>query len=62
MGTPRVGLTTSKYGRAHRLGYGMTPLEKDSPGFKVGVDAQRPESPAAGATDNGLLGRATVQW
>ena len=62
VGTPRVGLTTSEYGRASRLGYGMTLLEKNEMGFELGVDAQRRESPAAGGTDNGVLGRATVRW
>ena len=62
VGTPRVGLTTSEYGRAYRLGYGMTLLEKNELGVELGVDAQRRESPAAGGTDNGVLGRATVRW
>ena len=62
VGTPRVGLTTSEYGRAYRLGYGMTLLERGALGFELGVDAQRRENPDAGAADNGVLGRATVRW
>ena len=62
VGTPRVGLTTSEYGRAYRLGYGMTLLEQASLGFELGVDAQRRESPAAGGIDNGVLVRASVRW
>ena len=62
VGTPRVGLTTSEYGRAYRLGYGMTLLERGSLGFELGVDAQRRESPAAGGADNGVLGRGAVTW
>ena len=62
VGTPRVGLTTSEYGRAYRLGYGMTLLERGALGFELGVDAQRRENPDAGAADNGVLGRVTVGW
>ena len=62
VGTPRVGLTTSEYGRAYRLGYGMTLLERDAMNFELGVDAQRRESPLVGGTDNGFLGRATLGW
>ena len=62
VGTPRVGLTTSEYGRAYRLGYGMTLRERGVLGLELGVDAQRRESPATGGADNGVLGRATVRW
>ena len=62
VGTPRVGLTTSEYGRAYRMDYGMTLLGQGALGFELGVDAQRRETPAAGGTDNGVLGRATVLW
>ena len=62
VGTPRVGLTTSEYGQAYRLGYGMTLTDKKALGFELGVDAERRESPAAGRTDTGVLGRATVRW
>ena len=40
----------------------MTLLEKHSVGFELGVDTQRGKSPAAGGTDNGVLGQATVRW
>ena len=62
VGTPRVGLTTSEYGRAYRLGYRMTLLVNDSLGFELGVDAQHRESPAAGNTGHGFRGRATLGW
>ena len=62
VGTPRIGLTTSEYGQAYRLGYGMTLIDKKALGFELGVDAERRESPAAGRTDTGVLGRATVRW
>ena len=62
VGTPRVGLATSEYGRAYRMGYGLTLLERETLSFELGVDARRRESPAAGGTDTGVLGRATVRW
>ena len=40
VGTPRVGLTTSPYGRDYRLGYGLGVLEQRSLNFELGVDAQ----------------------
>ena len=62
VGTPRVGLATSPYGRDYRLGYGLGVLEQRSLNFELGVDAQRRESPIEGGTSNGFLGRATVAW
>ena len=62
VGTPRIGLTTSEYGRDYRLGYGMTLLEQASLGFELAVDAQRRESPMPGGTDHGVLGQATLGW
>ena len=58
VGTPRVGLTTSEYGRDYRLGYSLGALGTEGLKFKLGVDAQRWESPALGGTSNSVLGRA----
>ena len=62
VGTPRVGLTTSRYGRDYRAGYGLGVLEQGKVNFELGVDAQRRESATAGGASNGLLGRATLGW
>ena len=62
VGTPRIGLTTSEYGQAYRVGYGMRVLEEGPVGLELGIDAQRSESPAAGGTSSGLLGQATLRW
>ena len=62
VGTPRVGFSTSEYGRDYRVGYGLGVLNRESLNFEVGVDAQRRESPMLGGTDNGVLGRATLGW
>ena len=62
VGTPRVGLATSEYGRDYRLGYSLGALELGGRTFELGIDAQRRESPMLGRTDNGVLGRATLGW
>ena len=62
VGTPRVGFTTSEYGRDYRVGYALAPMKNDKLTFQVGVDAQRRESPTLRGTSNGLLGRASVGW
>ena len=62
VGTPRVGFSTSEYGRNYRVGYGLGLLDRGRVNFELGVDAQRRESQLAGGTDNGFLGRATVGW
>ena len=62
VGTPRVGFTTSEYGRDYRVGYTLGALENDKLTFQLGVDAQRRESLMLGGTSNGLLGRASVGW
>ena len=65
VGTPRVGVSTSQYGRDYRVGYtlgALGVLDSQSLGFELGVDAQRRESPQAGGVSNGLLGRASIGW
>ena len=62
VGTPRVGLTTSPYGRDYRVGYGLGVLEQGQVNFELGVDAQRRESPMQGEASNGVMGRATLGW
>ena len=62
VGTPRVGLTTSPYGRDYRVGYGLGVLDRESLNFELGVDARRRESPMEGGASNGFMGRATLGW
>ena len=62
VGTPRVGMATSQYGRDYRVGYGLGVLDRDDVNFELGVDAQRRESPMEGGASNGFMGRATLGW
>ena len=61
-GTPRVGVSTSAYGRDVRLGYSLGMLDRETLHVELGVDAQRRERPRQGGTSTGALGRATVRW
>ena len=62
VGTPRVGLGTSQYGRDYRFGYGLGVLEQGKLIFELGVDAQRRESPMHGEASNGFRGQARLGW
>ena len=62
VGTPRVGFSTSEYGRDYRVGYGLGVLDRENLNVELGVDAQRRESPMLGGTSNGVLGRASLGW
>ena len=62
VGTPKVGVSTSTYGRDYRFGYGLGVLEQGNVSFELGVDAQRRESPMEGGTSDAVLGRATLGW
>ena len=62
VGTPRVGLSTSEYGRNYRVGYGLGVLDRASVYFELGVDAHRQENPMSDGADNGFMGRATLGW
>ena len=62
VGTPRIGFSTSEYGRDYRVGYGLGVLDGESLNFELGVDAQRRESPLLGGAENGVLGRASLAW
>ena len=68
VGTPRVGMRRSEYGRDYRVGYGVQVLEQGRLNLELGIDAERRESPVfhlqegSAGTDQRVLGRATVQW
>ena len=63
VGTPRVGVTTSEYGRDYRLGYKLTLLQAGAMNFEFGLDAQRRQS-LLGQRDpeHSLHGRVTARW
>ncbi len=62
VGTSRIGFSTSEYGQAYRIGYGIAVLDRESLNFDLGVDAQRRESSMLGGADTGFFGRATLGW
>ena len=63
VGTPRVGVSTSAYGRDYRLGYRLGMLNhREALDVELGVDAQRREDPRQGGASTGAIGRATVRW
>ena len=68
VGTPRVGVRTSEYGRDYRLGYSVEVLEQGQLNLQLGVDAERRTSPVFGMhgassnADQRVLGRASMQW
>ena len=62
VGTPRVGLTTSQYGRDYRVGYALGAVDRGKLNFELGVDAQRREMTMQGEASNGVMGRGTLGW
>ena len=62
VGTPRVGLSTSQYGRDYRVGYGLGVLEQGNLNFELAAEAQRREAQMLGEASNGFMGRATLGW
>ena len=69
VGTPRVGVRNSEYGRDYRLGYGLEVLEQDSLRLQLGVEAERRVSPVFGLTeslggsaDQRVVGQASIEW
>ena len=62
VGTPRVGFSTSAYGRDYRVDYGLGVLSRESLHVELGVDAQRRESPLQGGADQRVVGRASLGW
>ena len=62
VGTPRVGVAATAYGRDYRMGYGLTLLERQTLNLELGVDARRRESPMQDGADHGVLGRVALGW
>ena len=71
VGTPRIGLRTSEYGRDYRVGYAVQVLEEGGLQLQVGIEAERRVSPVfgfghkvagGGGADQRVLGQASVEW
>ena len=63
VGTPRVGLTSSPHSRDYQVGYGLGVLQQGTLNFdRLGMDAQRRETPPEDGASNGVMGRATIGW
>ena len=69
VGTPRVGVLTSEYGRDYQLGYGVEVLEEGPLRLQLGVESERRLSPvfgllgdASGGADQRFLRQASVEW
>ena len=70
VGTPRVGLRASEYGRDYRVGYGVQVLEQGNIALQLGIEAERRVSPAfglgqnlaSGGADQRVLGQTTIEW
>ena len=62
VGTPRVGFSTSEYGRDYRVGYVLGAARSAGLTLEMGVDAHRRVSSMTGGTGTGVLGRASLGW
>ncbi len=62
VGTPKVGISNSTYGRDYRFGYGLGVLDRGQVSFELTAEAQRRETPMQGEASNGFMGRATLGW
>ena len=71
VGTPRVGVRTSEYGRDYRFGYGMQVLEEGQVRLQLGIEAERRVTPlygfaggfaGRGGADQRVMGQANVEW
>ncbi len=71
VGTPRVGMRASAYGRDYRVGYAMSALEQGAVNLQLGIDAERRESPMfhgfghtpeRSGADQRVIGTASLGW
>ena len=62
VGTPRLGVGTSEYGRDYRLGYRLGLQGGADPAVEFGVETERREYPLSGGADHGALAQATMRW
>ena len=71
VGTPRVGMRASAYGRDYRVGYAVSALEQGAVRLQLGIDAERRESPMfhgfgqgpeRSGADQRVMGHASLGW
>ena len=62
VGTPRIGVRSSEYGRSWQVSYGLEVLERGRMNFQLDIEAERRENPMVDGADNGIVARATVGW
>ena len=62
VGTPRIGVSTSAYGRDYRLGYSLGAVAPEKANLDLGVEAHVRDSPIDGGKATGVLGRASMRW
>ena len=60
--TPRLGFTRSEHERDYRVGYGITPLERNALRLEIGVETHVRQNPRVGGSDKGFMGRASLGW
>lgn len=62
VGTPRLGIATSLFGRDYRVGYNLTVLRSGPMNFHFGVDARRRQYVFRQEPDHSLLVRLNMTW
>ena len=71
VGTPRVGMRASQYGRDYRVGYAVGALEQGAVSLQLGIEAERRESPMfdgfgqgpeRSGADQRVIGTASLGW
>jgi hypothetical protein len=62
VGTPRLGVTTSEFGRDYRVGYNLTVLRGGPMNFQFGVDARRRQTLFQQGPDHSVAVRLNMTW
>ncbi len=62
VGTPRLGVTTSEFGRDYRVGYNLAVLRSASMNFRFGVDARRRQTLFHQGPDHSVAVRLNMTW
>ena len=69
VGTPRMGVRSSQYGREYRVDYSVTALEQGTVNLELAIDAERREMRAlqhlrgeGGSARQRVVGRASLGW
>ncbi len=61
-GTPNVGFGMSETARDYRIGWRLTPVAANAPGFEVNLDAVRREPANDNAAEHGVMLRSLLRW